>query len=127
MLRESRVSLDALLADPTAVREVSSDQAAALLGRLSSVQAILVERLACLRPAVAEVPAAPTAHALAAKPPAWSEADLLTVHEAAALLRVSARWLYRHSRNLPFSRRLSRKVLRFSRSGITRWLATKRL
>ncbi len=58
--------------------------------------------------------------------PAWSPDDLLTVEEAAAVLRVSPRWLYRHAKKLPFSRKLSRKVLRFSRAGITRWLATKR-
>ena len=55
-----------------------------------------------------------------------TEADLLTVVEAAALLGVSARWLYRHAKDLPFARKLSRKCLRFSRTGIARWLATRR-
>ncbi len=55
-----------------------------------------------------------------------AEGDLLTVDEAAALLRVSPRWLYRHAKTLPFARKLSRKVLRFSRAGIARYLATKR-
>ena len=58
--------------------------------------------------------------------PAWSESDLLTVAEAAAALRVTARWLYRHAKTLPFARKLSRKVLRFSRVGLVRWLATRR-
>jgi excisionase family DNA binding protein len=61
----------------------------------------------------------------AANPPGHD--DLLTVDEAAEVLRVSPRWLYRHARHLPFTRKLSRKVLRFSRSGINRWLATKHL
>ncbi|MBI1797869.1 MAG: helix-turn-helix domain-containing protein [Candidatus Eisenbacteria bacterium] len=56
-----------------------------------------------------------------------SDADLLSVAEAAALLGVTPRWLYRHARTLPFTRKLSRKCLRFSRAGIERWLATKRL
>ena len=127
MSGEYLVSLDALLADPAAVSGVSREQAAALLGKLSSVQALLVERLACRLPAVAEEPAAPTAPALAVPPSAGSVDDLLTAAEAAASLRVSPRWLYRHARTLPFARKLSRKVLRFSRAGISRWLATKRL
>ena len=57
---------------------------------------------------------------------AWSAADLLTADEAAAELKVKRRWLYRHVKTLPFARKLSRKVLRFSRIGIHRWLATKR-
>jgi hypothetical protein len=66
-------------------------------------------------------PAAPVGTA-----PAWSEEDLLTIDEAAARLRVSPRWLYRHAKTLPFARKLSRKVLRFSRVGLARWLATRR-
>ena len=57
---------------------------------------------------------------------AWSEADLLKIDEAAAILRLSPRWLYRHAKSLPFSRKLSPKVLRFSRAGLLRWLATRR-
>ena len=57
---------------------------------------------------------------------AWGPDDLLTPEEAAAALRVSRRWLYRHAKQLPFARKLSPKVLRFSRSGMARWMATKR-
>ena len=39
----------------------------------------------------------------------------LTTEEAATLLNVKSRWLYRNARRLPFTRRLSRKALRFSR------------
>jgi predicted DNA-binding transcriptional regulator AlpA len=52
---------------------------------------------------------------------------MLHVEEAAAMLGVTKRWLYRHASTLTFTRRLSRKVLRFSRAGIAKWLATKRL
>jgi predicted DNA-binding transcriptional regulator AlpA len=51
---------------------------------------------------------------------------MLKVEEAAALTGLSRRWFYRHAKTLPFARRLSRKVLRFSRSGLARWLATRR-
>ena len=124
MSAESRVSLDALLADPTVVNGVSSEQAAALLGRLSIVQALLVERLATLQAPGRREQAPPSSPAPV--PPAWSEDDLLTVDEAAAMLRVSPRWLYRHAKTLPFTRKLSPKVLRFSRAGMLRWLAPRR-
>jgi hypothetical protein len=50
---------------------------------------------------------------------------MLTVDEAAAMLRRDRRWIYRHS-NLPFVRRVSRKSLLCSESGIKKWLAAKR-
>ena len=45
---------------------------------------------------------------------------LLTAKEAADLLNVTPRWLYR--RQLPFARRLSRRAVRFSEAGLRRWL-----
>ena len=45
---------------------------------------------------------------------------LLTPEEAAAILGQSVRWLYRHAANLPFTRRISRKNLRFSEAGLRR-------
>jgi predicted DNA-binding transcriptional regulator AlpA len=51
---------------------------------------------------------------------------LLTPSEAASLLNVSPRWLYRHAKNLPFTRRLSPKALRFSEAGLLRYRATKK-
>jgi excisionase family DNA binding protein len=111
-----------------------TDELGALVQRLvedpTKLSAITPEQerdlLAVLRAVVGGVPAGPLP-APTVVTSAWSEADLLTVDEAAAQLRVSPRWLYRHAKTLPFARKLSRKVLRFSRSGITRWLATKRL
>lgn len=43
---------------------------------------------------------------------------LLTPDEAAAMLGVSVRWLYRHAGKFTFTRRLSRKVLRFHEPGL---------
>ena len=43
-----------------------------------------------------------------------------------SMLRLKPRWLYRHAKTMPFSRKLSPKVLRFSRAGLLRWLATRR-
>ena len=104
--------LRTLLADSSRMAALTPDQERALVAGLRAV--------------VGEEQPAPPAVAPANSAPAWSADDLLTIDEAAATLRVSPRWLYRHAKNLPFSRKLSRKVLRFSRAGITRWLATRR-
>lgn len=55
------------------------------------------------------------------KPPEVDD-RLLTVDEAAEQLRVKPEWLYRHSRELPFTRKLSRRQLRFSERGLRRWV-----
>jgi predicted DNA-binding transcriptional regulator AlpA len=86
-----------------------------------------VQRLvASLRAAVGVQPQVPPDSPNVASVPAWSEGALLTIDEAAAQLRVSPRWLYRHAKTLPFTRKLSRKMLRFSQAGLARWLATRR-
>jgi len=51
---------------------------------------------------------------------------LLTAVEVAPMLKVSPRWLYRHAGKLPFTKRLSRKALRFSELGLQRYLAARR-
>lgn len=51
---------------------------------------------------------------------------LLNPEETATRLGVTVRWLYRHAKQLPFTRRLSRKALRFSEQGLQCWLAPKR-
>lgn len=54
------------------------------------------------------------------------EGELLTADQAAALLSVSADWMYRHACGLPFTKRLSRKALRFSKAGLFRWRDARR-
>jgi predicted DNA-binding transcriptional regulator AlpA len=112
MSPELELLLRTLLADPSELAALTPDQERRLMTDLEAV--------------VGKGPPVPPAPALAAPSPAWGEDDLLTVDEAAARLRVSPRWLYRHAKDMPFARKLSPKVLRFSRSGITRWLASKR-
>ena len=51
---------------------------------------------------------------------------LLAPEEAATILGVNSRWLYRHADKLPFTRRISRKNLRFSEAGLPRWIAAKK-
>ena len=55
--------------------------------------------------------------------PAAEKERLLTPDEAAALIGVDKKWLYRHSKQLPFIRRLSKKNIRFNEAGLKRWLA----
>jgi hypothetical protein len=52
--------------------------------------------------------------------------ELITTKLAAAELNVEIDWLYRHAKTLPFSRRLSRKCLRFSRRGLVAWRNKRR-
>ena len=46
------------------------------------------------------------------------EDQLFTASEAAKLLNVSERWLYKHASILPYAVRLSETVVRFSRNKI---------
>ena len=59
------------------------------------------------------------------RPPAEKDA-LITPEEAAAIIGVDTKWLYRHSKQLPFTRRLSRKKIRFNEPGLRRWLAPRK-
>jgi len=49
---------------------------------------------------------------------AQEQDQLLTTSEAAKLLQVSERWLYKHASKLPYAVRLSETVVRFSRNKI---------
>jgi len=51
---------------------------------------------------------------------------LLTAEQAAPRLNVTPHWLYRHWKQLPFARRLSRKTLRFSEIGLRKWQKLKK-
>jgi len=105
-------SLDQLAEDPGKASGLPVETAEALLARVHVVQGALLTRLLAARAPATGQPA-PTDR-------------LLTPTEAAALLNMTPRWLYRHHPSLPFTRRLSRKALRFSETGLKKWLATKR-
>lgn len=46
---------------------------------------------------------------------------MLTAPEAALMLNVTPRWLYRNAPRLPFAKKLSRKCVRFSEAGLRRY------
>jgi predicted DNA-binding transcriptional regulator AlpA len=59
--------------------------------------------------------------------PALDDPDTtVDVREAARLLAMSPTWLYRHAKQLPFTRRVGRRALRFSVAGIQRYLVARR-
>lgn len=105
-------SLDELASDPTKAAGLSPDVARALTLRCAAVLTALAA-------------VGGPANAPAREPPA--DDHLLTADEAAARLGTSPRWLRRHAGRLPFARRLSRKTLRYSEAGLTRWLAARKL
>jgi predicted DNA-binding transcriptional regulator AlpA len=108
-------SLDALLADPSRAAQVPREEAVALLTQLSTLQVALLT--AASRPLD-----------VATRERERPEPDrMLDVREAAEMLGVTPRWLYRHAGSLPFMRKLGPKTLRFSRAGLLRHLGTKRL
>ncbi len=106
-------SLDDLLAHPERVQELPPETAVDLLARLVPLQTVLLSRVLS---------------SSAKTPEASSPEDrLLTVEEAARIARVSKRWLYARASNLPFTRKLSHKVVRFSEAGLRKWLAMRRV
>jgi hypothetical protein len=106
-------TLDELGADPGKVATIPGDVRQALVLRCLTVLAALTT--------------VPVPDGDGRRPTAALEPDrLLTPVEAAGQLNVSPKWLYRHAARLPFTRRLSRKVLRFSEMGLRRWQATRR-
>lgn len=53
--------------------------------------------------------------------------QLLTAEEVAKALGVTWRWVQRRARRLPFARRLSAHAVRYSESGLTRWMANRHM
>jgi hypothetical protein len=89
-----------------AAREVPPEELPDLIGQLESIKATAWARLT-----------APT-------PTPQEHDELLDVATAAERLGVSSDYLYRHSREYPFTRRQGRKLL-FSALGIERYIRQK--
>ena len=122
-LENDKALLVHLLANPADVDTLPDDQRVSELlaevsvrhAQLSTLHLSLLSRLIKVRRQPLQVEATP------------DNDRLLSVDEAAELLKVTPQWLYRHARSLPFSRRLSRKALRFSEAGLRRWAASRRV
>ena len=106
-------ALISLLNTPEAVSEVPVERVLDLLAQLRGLEVRLLARL--LAPEAGR-----------SKRESRVEPErLLSASEAAVRLSVTVRWIYRHATNLPFTRRLSRKALRFSEQGLQRYIATR--
>jgi predicted DNA-binding transcriptional regulator AlpA len=111
---DSRPSLAELVHSPQLAADLPPESILPLLTKLNVLESILTTR----------VPQIPTI----AKENGGVQLNdhLLNPKEAAARLNVTVKWLYRHAKQLPFTKRLSRKALRFSEQGLQRWLTAKR-
>src|SRR3954466_12877569 len=89
------------------VQSVASDELPRLIGELAELSAVAMARLTAPSP-------------IASRPD-----ELLNVTDAAARLSLSADYLYRHHKTLPFARRMGRRLL-FSSSGIEKYIASYR-
>ena len=107
--------LASLAASPELVDEVLPDRVPDLLAAVEGLRARLWARL--MQPSSAPV----------ATPATNGDPDrLLTAKEAADRLGVDRRWIYRKADALPFTRRLTPGTLRFSETGLLRWMASRR-
>jgi hypothetical protein len=106
------VGLD--LPGPSILSGLSSDQCAAALVQLAALQAALAARLRG------------EADRRSRQQPDSVEGRLLTPEEAAKRIGVPKRWIHRHSKDLPFARRLGRKTLRIWEPGLERWMREKK-
>lgn len=115
------LSLMEILTTPQQISDLPVEHIAPLLCQLSAIQNALTARLMQTH-AHLEDWRSQTNDAEDTDP----TDRLLTPEQAAAMLGVTVRWIYRHAHQLPFARRLSRKALRFSQAGLTRWIKTRR-
>jgi predicted DNA-binding transcriptional regulator AlpA len=109
-------TLAEIIANPQKVQDLPAESIPAVLGEIEHIRASLWARMMS---ANGNSPS----HE---QQKVGGEDKLLTAEEAAAILKVSSRWLYRHAKKLPFTRRLSRKVLRFSEAGLRKWQGARR-
>ena len=109
---DPKAALISLLNAPERVSGVPEELIPDLLAQVRGLEARLLARLVAPRTSSAQEGRAEPERLL---PPA----------ETAARMGVTVRWLYRHASALPFTKRLSRKVLRFSEAGLLRYIATR--
>ena len=94
------------------VQSTPADNLSALAGELAQAFVAVVSRASATAAAATTSPAA-------------QPSELLTVHEAAARLGVEVSWLYRHAHELPFTKKLGGRTLRFESRGLERWAANR--
>jgi predicted DNA-binding transcriptional regulator AlpA len=101
-------NLGEIIAEPSRIGELSPEAVAELRGELARLDSLLLARLMTINGSVQGEQATPTDRRL-------------NVKQAALKIGLTPDYLYRHSRNLPFTIRVGRTV-GFSEQGIERWL-----
>ena len=111
------LSIAALVANPDPAVEVPVNQIGALLAslateqaRLTAIQGVLMSRFVA-------------SQATATRD---SEDRLMTAEQVANALGVTKRRVQRRAHRLPFARRLSAHAVRYSESGLSRWISNRR-
>jgi len=103
-------TLDELITCPEKVEALSHKEAINMLARISSIQPILIGRIASIGNEVKETKAPDR---------------LLDVNEASKVLGYSKDWIYRHADKLPFTKRLTPHRLKFSEAGIEKYIKNR--
>ena len=103
-----------LLDDPGLVEKLSSREAAGTLVELASLQTAIAARLRGL----------PLTEQSVA--PALESDQLLTAEQVAERFNRSVAWVYRQAKNWSFTRRVTRRTVRFSETGLQRFLSQRR-
>jgi len=110
MSAQSKALLAPLLDLAKRVEEIPSADIPAALYALASVQGGLAARL--------------VVDDMGRQPEEQGQPDrLLTAKEVAPILAVAPRWIYRHHKTLPFTKRLPGKGLRFSEVGLQKYMS----
>jgi hypothetical protein len=111
----ARTPLVDLVADPRLAISLSFEEAMALLAQVGALEAILRARLA----------SGPSPVRRTDQPaPSKATIELLTLDDAVKKSRKSRRWFLDHWRELPFARKIGRKIL-FSERDFNRWLGSR--
>jgi len=113
-MSSASLTLTDLIENPQRIADIPTNTILPLLYQLTALQGALTARL---------LNGATPNNGQPDTPP---QDRLLHPQQAATLLGVTVHWLYRHAHHLPFTRRLSRKALRFSESALQQWLKTRR-
>lgn len=113
-------SLASLVANPSGASEIPVDRIPALVAELASEQSALSALQGALTVRLL------VWQADAATRPEPSD-RLMTAEEVATALGVTQRWVQRRARRLPFARRISEHAIRYSESGLRRWMSNRKL
>jgi predicted DNA-binding transcriptional regulator AlpA len=113
-------SIASLVANPSGVAGVPVDRIPSLVVELASEQSALSALQGALSARL-------LASQLSVTVQENSGERLLTAEEVATVLGVTRRWVQRRARRLPFARRISDHAIRYSETGLKRWMSNRKL